>query len=266
VAALSISRAWDETKAVLRRDGRLYTTVALAMFVLPGVVAELVTPRTTAAGELPAPGLWTILSILALLVSLVGQLAVCRLAIGPVISVGEAIGHGARRAPAYVAAALMWVIPFLIVFAVLGVRAAPNPETMSAGVALGVLVFLIAFLLLAVRFLLASPVASAEPLSPIGILRRSWNLTRGHWWKLFGFLVLFLIALIVLLTAVGAVVGTLTTLAFGEAEPLSVGTLLVSLATQLIAASITVVLMIMLARIYAQLTGSASEASVPHAP
>lgn len=265
MAVLSISRAWDETKAVLARDGRLFTTVALAMFVLPGVVAELVAPKAP-AGELPSPGLWTILSILALLISLVGQLAVCRLALGPVISVGEAIRHGALRAPAYVAAALMWVLPFLVAFALLGASAGTNPETMSAGTALAVLVLLVLFMMIAIRFLLASPIASAEHLSPIGILRRSWALTRGHWWKLFGFLVLFLIALIILLTAVGAVVGTLTTLAFGEAEPLSVGALILSLATQLIAASITVVLMIMLARIYAQLSGADEPASVPHAP
>ena len=265
MAALSISRAWDETKAVLARDGRLFMTVALALFVLPGVVAELVTPKTP-AGELPSPGAWTILSLAALLISLVGQLAVCRLALGPVISVGEAIRHGARRAPAYIGAALIWVLPFLIAFALLGVQAGTDPETISAGTALAMLLLLALFMVIAIRFLMASPIASAEHQSPIGILKRSWALTSGHWWKLFGFLILFLVALIILLTAVGAVVGTLVTVAFGEIEPLSVGALLLSLATQLIAASITVVLMIMLARIYAQLAAADEPASVPNAP
>jgi len=263
VPALSISRAWDETKAVLGRDGRLFTTVALALFVLPGVVAELVTPRAP-AGQLPDPGVWTILSILAILISLVGQLAVCRLALGPAISVGEAIRHGASRAPAYIGAAMLWVLPFLIAFAFLGASA--DPENMSASTALAVLLLLVVFLLIAIRFLMASPAASAEPLGSLAILRRSWEMTRGHWWKLFGFLILFLVALLILLTAVGAVVGTLTTLALGEPEPLSVGALLESLATQLIAAGVTVVLMVMLSRIYAQLAGRDQHASVPHAP
>lgn len=265
MAALSISRAWDETKAVLARDGRLYTTVALAMFVLPGVVAELVRPDVP-AGELPAPGLWTIIALIALLISLVGQLAVCRLALGPEISVGEAIRYGVRRAPAYVVAALTWMLPFLIAFVLLGASAGPNPEDLSAGTALAMLSLLILFLAIAIRFLLASPIASAEHIGPVGILSRSWDLTRGHWWKLFGFLMLFLIALVILLTAVGAVMGTLTALIFGEIEPFSVGALLLSLATQLIAAGISVVLMVMLARIYAQLAGREAAISVPHAP
>ena len=40
-AKLSLSRAWDETRDVLRRDGRLIAIVALAMLVFPGTVQEL---------------------------------------------------------------------------------------------------------------------------------------------------------------------------------------------------------------------------------
>ena len=267
MAGLSISRAWDDTKAVLRRDGRLYATVALALFVVPGVIAELVTPAAP-AGRLPTPGVWSILSILALLVSLIGQLAVCRLALGPVVSVGEAIGHAARRAPAYVASAIMWILPFLLLFALLAARAGATPQTMSPGVALAILGLLIAFITVAVRLILASPVASTEPLGPVGILKRSWALTRGRWFKLFGFLLLFVIVLLIAMFAVSAVIGLLAALLFGEIEPLSLGALLLSLATQIVGATITTLLMIMLARIYAQLVGAehAAYASVPHAP
>ena len=40
---------------------------------------------------------------------------------------------------------------------------------------------------------MTSPVASEETVGPIGIIRRSWELTRGNWWRLFGFIVLFLL-------------------------------------------------------------------------
>lgn len=264
MAALSISRAWDETKAVLRRDGRLYLGVALAMFVLPGVVAELFTPAAE-PGSLPPFGFWTVLSIVALLISLVGQLAVCRLALGPTVSVGEAIGHGARRAPSYVAAAMLWLLPFLLLFGLLGAGA--SPETMSAGAAFAILGLAIVFLFVAVRLLMGSPVATAEPQGPLGILSRSWRLTAGHWWKLFLFLLLFLGVLGILLFAVSAVVGTVVALVAGRPEPLSVGALLLSLATQVAGAAVTVLLMVMLARIYVQLAGTDAEpASVPHAP
>lgn len=267
MAALSISRAWDDTKACLRRDGRLYAIVALALFVVPGVIAELVTPAAP-AGQLPSPGYWTALSILALVISLIGQLAVCRLALGPVVRVGDAIRHGARRAPAYVAAAIIWILPFLLLFSLLAARAGGNPQTMPPAVALSMLALLIAFVGLAVRLILASPVASAEPLGPLGILKRSWALTRGRWLKLFGCLLLFVIALLIAMAAVSAVVGLLSTLLFGEIEPLSVGALLLSLATQIVGAVVTTLLMIMLARIYAQSVGAGQGAytSVPHAP
>lgn len=263
--ALSISRAWDETKAAFRRDGRLYATLALAMFVVPMVIAELATPATE-AGQMPPFGAWTILTLVGLLIGLVGQLAVCRLALGPPTSVGEAIRHAARRALAYLGAAMVWILPFLVLIGLLGSQLGDDPESAPPAMALGVLVAAIAFLVIAVRFILTSPVASAETVGPIGILSRSWGLTRGHWLRLFGFLVMFLVALMVLLMAVGAVVGTLAALAFGDPEPFSVGTLITSLATQIVGALVTVTLMVMLARIYAQLAGAGETPSVPHAP
>ena len=35
---LSISRAWEETKSVIARDGRLLVSVALALVVLPQTI------------------------------------------------------------------------------------------------------------------------------------------------------------------------------------------------------------------------------------
>ena len=38
MAKLSISRAWDETREVLKRDGRLLSIVAFALLALPSTV------------------------------------------------------------------------------------------------------------------------------------------------------------------------------------------------------------------------------------
>jgi len=46
---LSISRAWDETREIFRRDGGLLVSVALALIVLPAIVVGIVAP--------PEPGL-----------------------------------------------------------------------------------------------------------------------------------------------------------------------------------------------------------------
>ena len=62
---LSISKAWDETRAVVARDGGLLTTIALALFVLPGVISDVATPAAP-SGLLPEFGYWTILTAISL--------------------------------------------------------------------------------------------------------------------------------------------------------------------------------------------------------
>jgi Membrane domain of glycerophosphoryl diester phosphodiesterase len=262
VAELSISKAWDDTRAVIARDARLLSAIALALFVLPGVVGEIATPEAP-AGQLPEPGLWTILAAVAILIALAGQLAVIRLAIGSRLTVGQAIAHGARRALPYIAATLIWTLPFMIVGVVLLGRVAIEPRAVSPGISFGLLLVVCALLFFAIRMLMTSPVASAEPAGPIAIIRRSWELTRGHGWKLLGFFLLFLIAVLVSLTAVGTVAAIIARLILGGVGPMTVGGLFVALVTQIVSAAVSVVLMVMLARIYVQLSGATAEAGVP---
>jgi len=263
VAKLSISRAWDEARATLGPNAGLLTTIGLAMFVLPGVVSDLVTPEAP-AGQIPPLGAWTIVAVLAILIALVGQLAVIRLAIGSRLTVGEAIGHGARRAPFYFAATVIWILPFLLVGSVLFGLVARDPENASPAAILGILLLACIMLYFAIRMLMTSPVASAGSLGPVGIIKRSWQLTAGNVWRLLAFFLLFVIALVVAAMAVGAMAGVIAELFLGGTEPMSVGALFISLVTQLVSAAVSVVLMVMLARIYVQLAGDGvAEASVP---
>lgn len=263
MAKLSISKAWDETREVIARNGSLLTTVALAMFVLPGVVSDLVSPPAT-PGEFPKLGYWTVVTAITLLIALVGQLGVIRLAIGSRLTVGEAIGHGAKRAPAYLAASLIWLMPFLVIATLLVRTALQAPQARSPVAGLGIIVLVCVMLFFAIRMLMTSPVASAEPVGPLAIIRRSWDMTRGNWWRLFGFFLLFLVAVVIAVIAVGAVGGVIAELVFGGMEPLTVGALFVALLSQLVTAVVSVLLMVMLARIYVQLAGErGAEASVP---
>lgn len=260
---LSISRAWDETREVLARDGKLIGTVALALLVLPGLVLSTVMPNSP-AGTLPPPGPWMIVALIAALVSLTGQLAVVRMAIGPHVSVGEAIAHGARRLPYYAGAALLWTVPLLLVGGFLLAAVGTDPEHPSVGASLGLLLLSIIGFYLMVRLVLALPVGSAEPIGPVAILRRSWALSHGNWWRLFVFLLAFIIAALVVLLTVGMVIGTLARVIFGGVQPLSVGGLLVAIVGQLVSACLFVVLFVMLARIYTQRAGADAAVSVPN--
>lgn len=259
---LSISRSWDEAKDILRRDGRLLAAIALALIVLPSTIQSVVTPPAP-QGEMPGPGAWMLVAFAAVLIGVVGQLAILRIAIGPPTTVREAINHGARRMPALVAAMLIWVLP-LVAAAILLARQVAPPQP-SGAAALGFFALMILLIFLAVRLIVSAPVASAETAGPIGILQRSWRLTSGNWWRLFGFLVLLMIAALIVLMAVGVLLGAVANLLLGGTEPMSVGALLVALATQLAIGALSVLFLVMSARIYAQLAGSPGEveASVP---
>lgn len=264
---LSISAAWEETRAILARDGGLLVTVALALVALPSVLSSLVNPSGMNAMASP---MWAdLVTFICSVVALAGQLALVRLAIGPSITVGAAIGHGLRRMPIYFVAVLillfgLFVIAIPIVFALgaMGVPLNTRPLPMSMPVVLGSLLFFAIIFFFAVRLLMSSPVASAEDVGPIAILKRSWRLTAGNWWPLFGFLVIFLIGAIILLMAVGSAVGAVVVLLLGQPQPMSAAALIIALVQSLFSALVTTLFAVMLARIYVQLSGEA-QVSVP---
>lgn len=263
--SLSISTAWDETKDVLGGDGKLFVSVALALIGIPSMITTLIAPQGMTI-ENRGP-LWVDLLLFAfMLLTLVGQLALIRLALKPSITVGGAIAHGARRMPVYLVTAILYAaalialfIPLVIVAVISGVRIEePAAAAMTPAFALGLLVFIVIALFFAVRMLMGSPVASAEQAGPVAIIKRSWVLTHGVWWKLFGFLVIFLVGALIVVVAIGAVAGSLATIAFGAIEPMTPGALMVGLFQGLFNAAFTALFAVMLARIYVQLSGKKS--------
>ncbi len=262
MAKLSLSRAWDETREVAGRDGKLIAAVALAMFFLPGVVLGVVNPQ---AGTFPATATDAVVMLVVALVALVGQLAIVRMALGARMTVGEAIVHGARRVPSYLVAGVIWAGPFILAGYLVGVEVWQAPETATGGQAGAALLIMIALLVVGIRMMMTSPVATAEPAGPLAMVKRSWRLTSGNWWRLFALICLFLLVMAIVMGALGAVLGILSRLFLGPIEPMTVGALFVAAVTQLVSAIFTTGLLIMLARIYAQLAGPAHDAvSVPN--
>lgn len=269
MADLSISRAWDETRDTLARNGKLLSTVAAAMILLPQVIVGVAIGQDASPS---GPGLTEgILLTLAAIVGIVGQLAIARLALGAKVSVGEAIGHGFRRTPAFIGALLLIllaVIAFFVIAAavLIGIGAIDGTVTRPGprDVVIILVVVFIPMLFIAVRLLPTVPVATAEAQGPIGILTRSWALTSGHFGRLLGFILMFIIAALVVAMAVGAVGGALSAVLFGSAEPFSIGALAIALVMGLVQAALVLVYVVMIARIYVQLAGDgAAEASVP---
>lgn len=267
---VSISRAWEETQAIIRRDGRLFSIVVLALVALPTAIMGAVSPRgigesTSTLGE-------TLITLIASLIAVVGQLALIRLVLTPGETVGSAIAHGLRRMPILLIALILVVIalfiaaiPFGGVLAVAGVPLTQSATpTYNLPTVIATLLYLALITYVGVRLVLTAPVVTAEPVGILGLLRRSWQLTSGNWWRLFGFIMMFVVAMMIVVIAIAAVVGSVTGLAFGPPDPLSASALIGALVQGLVNAIVTLVFVVMLARIYAQLAGSGeAQASVP---
>jgi hypothetical protein len=260
--ALSVSAAWEETRAILVRDGRLYISVALALIALPSAISVLVNPGGLNSSTAPV---WKdLIALFASLIALAGQLALIRLALGPSTTVGTAVVHGLRRMPFYVAAVVLLVIalvilmiPLVVILMAAGIPIASSAVRVPASpvtVLVGLLYFAVAAFF-GVRMILSAAIASAEDAGPIGILRRSWALTAGHWWALFGFVAIFLVGVIIVLLALGSALGVVVRLTLGAVEPMSAAALVLALVQSLVSAAISTLFALMLARIYLQLAG-----------
>lgn len=271
MAKLSISKAWDETRDVLRRDGKLITSVALALIVLPQAIAAMAAPPPILSDAGP-PSWMPLLTLLVALIGLVGQIAVIRLALGPATSVREAIARGLKRLlPAFVALLLFGIALAILMLPLLLLMVSPAEMQAVAGgqnspaAARAILVALVLVVLIGVRFQMVMPVATAEEVGPIRILKRSWATTKGHYWRLLAFLLIVLLVAVIVVLFVGQIMGgILAKMLFGDIEPFAVAALFAGLISAIVQAAFSAVVSVMLARMYVQLAGgSPAETSVP---
>ena len=256
MSSLSISAAWEQSKAIVAREGRLLAAVALALIVLPQVVLAVV--------GLPLGSDATMLSkliyVAVVILGFVAQIALNRLAIGPSVTVADAITMALSRVVSLFAAIFAVLIGLVLVAVVLMTAMgaaklitipAPGQTPPPALIALLVLLTALAFAIFQLMF----PVAAVETGNPLRLLSRSWQLARGHYLRLLAFILIVFTGLgvVVLLSQLG--VGSMVLLTLGPPNAGSLSALVLGLVAGTIQAGFTVVTAVMLARIYVQLAG-----------
>lgn len=269
MGSLSIGKAWEETSAFLSHEAGLVAPVALAMFAVPAALARWANPADDFGGS----GLGFVLFCVALLSAMIGQMTIAALAIGWSGSVGAALSKAVRRVWGMLGAVLIVFLPLGVVAVVAMVAILGNagitdpakltPETLAAmpGFTPTALVLMLVFLFVAVRIFPLSAVAISETSSPIKLLSRCWQLTKGHFGRLIAVLLLVLIASTVATMAVKSVIGSVMTLAAGEPQPFNLTALVIGLAEGVVTAAISAVSSGLIGRIYVQL--SAARPGVP---
>lgn len=266
MSKLSLNQGWNETAAFVKREARLLFPIALLLVALPMAALRLMIPMRGGTPDLSEAGAWLVVLGIAIVVGMVGNLAIATLALRPGTSVAEALSNGLRRMPILLAATLLvglaaTAAAFLIVilFAILfgGGGSAPSPEDAVRVGATSLIVLLPLSLYVFSRLLFMTPVAAAEVRTgPLGVIRRSWQLSRGSVWTLIGFILMVAVLFIVIGLAVTAVFGILLAVSVGTPESGSVAGILLLIVDALLNTAIAVYMTVMVARLYAQLAGS----------
>lgn len=257
MASLSISEAWNETAAFVRREAQLIFPIAFLLISLPSALMQASLP-VVVPGELPPAGLWLLLIPVAALLAMIGNIAINLLALRPGTSVGESLQHGARRFLILFAASLLIglgimlaMIPVILILSVLLV--ASGPTAIVPAITFLLVVPMIIFVWVRL-ILLLTPIVAVEELGPVALLRRSWALSKGQSLKLLGLLLLMMVLALVVSLAVGAIAGLLILFVAGPPLPGTLGGWLLLTVSALVQAVLSSVFAVLIARVYAQLT------------
>lgn len=270
-----MSAAWNEATRLMAANRDVLLVVAGVFFFLPYVAFMLLFMNEMAALEAaqasnPDPSamgeamfgfygqVWWVVLLMALIqgVGMIGLLALLSDRSRP--TVGEALKTGLRLLLPYVGAQLLASCIYgLLILVPIAVGAGTSA---AVGVSVG-LAAAVALAYLFVKFLLVSPVIAIEKVAnPLAAMGRSWRLTKGNSLRLFFFVLLLLVALVIVGAVASMILGL--GLALAGAEIALVGNAIVS---GLINAAFYVVFLAVLAAVHRQLAGTQAEAAAPTA-
>lgn len=264
-----MTAAWNEAIRLLGANRDVVMVVAGVFFFLPYVIFMLLFMNQMAdlqAAQAASPDpeamtnammgfygeVWWVVLLMAVIqgVGMLGLLALLRDRARP--TVGEALKTGAKYLLPYLGAQILtsflMLLLLLIPFVVAGAAGT------GAGVLVGLVVAAVAAYLFT-KFSLVPPVIAVERVgNPLTALGRSWALTKGNTLRIFLFIVLLGIALLLISMVLGAIIGII--LAFAGSETALIGQAIVSGFTN--AVFVTIFLAV-LAAIHRQLAGPAPE-------
>jgi hypothetical protein len=220
---VTMNAVWDRTTEILSGRASMLAGIAVPTLLLPPIVRDAYVAYTGPASAGVAV-IGAVLSIIVLLLSLWGQLAIIAACSDPAThrSAAARIATG-RLLPAIGVSVVMLmalVVTLLPAFGLLagagvdfagmtrGVR--PDMSVMNGGALAGAILYLfawgIALLFVGARLTCWQPVLVNER-NGLRAIVRSWQVTRGATWRIVGVLLLFAIVLLVAAGAAQSVVG-----------------------------------------------------------
>ncbi|MFN3864356.1 MAG: glycerophosphoryl diester phosphodiesterase membrane domain-containing protein [Erythrobacter sp.] len=271
-AKLDMGKAWTQATAMMGANKDTISALAGLFFFLPSFGAGLFLPETSAT--IPAGGprqssdpqvamqqaldqlsalyadAWPVLLAVSI-AGFIGSMSLLALLSDrghP--TVGEALGQGIRSIPSYIAAQFLSALAAGVALGVpFGVVAAFAPPSVVAVVAL-LLIAAIAYA--AIKFSLIAPVIAIDgERNPIAAIARSWRLTRGNSLRIFAFLVLLFVVIVIIGALVQGILSLILAAVGGEVARIGIAAV-----SALVNALITVIFLVVLAAIHRQLAGA----------
>lgn len=270
-----MNRTWSQAIAMVRANFQLLAVIAGVFVLLPALVVYSAMPEvfsmtafTTDSKTIDAqmaaafPQL-LIYGLVALVLEMVGYMAMIALMGGGRPTVGESIVRGIKAIPTVLGAAVAIALAYMIlgiVFAlVMGLLMAltGSAGSLTAAGVIGIATYVVLLVASAYAFARLAPllpVIVLEPqYNPLKALVRAWRLTAPRAWTILGFFALLFVAYLVisvvfmtLLSAFGVVAG---------GAPGGAGVFIMGLFAGLLGAAVAMLISGILVSIYQQLSG-----------
>ena len=224
---LDTNAAWKEASAIVSANREVLFALAGVFFLVPSLALAVIAgepevlpgmrrEQMVAAMEAFYAKSWWIVLISAVL-QIVGLLAILTLMRDrsrP--TVGEAIRGALPGALSYLAAQFAVVVGLSLIGGILiGMAALASPVL---AVVTGLL-FVAALIFVILRLILVGPVIAVDGVrNPVTAMVRSWRLTQGNFWRMFGFMLLIVILFVVVVGIIMMLIGLVLALA-SSGEP-----------------------------------------------
>lgn len=204
MTAPSFGQIWPDTVEVVRRHRPLLVPLAAAFLFMPQLlfnwrVGDATPEQLFTAGRIGGDAAALLILVL---MSLVGQLVIVRIAIED--------GTGGETLGDFLGTALRRLLPALAASLLQGMA-----------VFAGLLLFILPGIWLFSRLCLATPLVATSHPDPIEALKRSWQLTDGQSLRIIGMLAVLVLGLLMVtigIAGLGAAVGVVSTVAAGQPE------------------------------------------------
>lgn len=272
-----MNRTWSQALALVRKNFQLLAVIAGVFMLLPSVLFYVAFPDILAMMSVTAdpevvetqmlsmmPQL-PIVGLAALLLQMVGYMAMVALIGNGRPTVGQSIVRGIKGLPALLGAIILFAAGYIAVTLVLGLVTGllaalfgmgSEGAVAGLGAILSTVLLAVVFYVM-VRFCLTLPGIVLERLGAVAALRRSWRLTSSRAGAIFAFFALLFVAYMVISLLLFIVFGAF---GFVAGSQLMGGTALVlGLLSGVVGALTAVLLSGILVSIHAQLTGGGAE-------